>query len=197
MDISKYAEILKLVLTLLIGLGTIITAIVITLNAAKGVGMMRLLEKRGKDSVKWLGFVPVLSGFGLGAIADSLTKKKGKAFSLILGISSLAATLLWIAASVIGNFAVVDALKNALELLMSEQKPTLEILKTLSAYGYLSLLTLAILFINRIVSFVALHKTYKAFTPKTAVLKTIFTILIYPLSSIFLFTLRNKECEYE
>lgn len=195
-SITSVTSAVKAVLGLYVAAMIIVGAIVITLFVIRAIGYMYLLEGLEKGDKKWFGFLPVFADFGLGIIADNCRldcRKKSNFFTVFLGVSSILSVGLAIFTALFGTFAVVEAAARVVELTLIDEAITPSILTPFVTFGLLALTASAVNLANKIVSLIALHRIYRIFTPETAVLKTVFSVFLYPLTNIFVWGLRNCD----
>ncbi|MBR3967243.1 MAG: hypothetical protein IKJ91_09245 [Clostridia bacterium] len=140
------------------------------------LGLNRMAKNLGLPS-PWMAFVPVLSSYLMGLIAETSTDgKKPLRYSLILLLFPIAALAAFVLFFVLGiivssgeNYFITFAFIETADLFIS-----------------------AINIANTVFSFIALYRIYKLYAPDNATLFIVLSIFVPISMPIIMFILRNK-----
>ncbi len=162
----------------------------------RGMGLMRMAKRKGIPN-GWLGFIPIANLYTLGKVS-AMGRKRSEIPLLVLGILSALFTV----ASLFSIVPLVDIIFQASlaaprgNFAMDYFPERLASVFGLSAATYLITAGLAIA--TMVLRFTALHRVYKQFSPDSATVMTVFTVIGYtvfgiPIHPFMLFAVRNNE----
>ncbi len=163
----------------------------------QGLGLMRMAKRKGIPN-GWMGFIPIASFYILGKVSATSERKRPEIALLVLSILSALFSIVCYLSIV----PIVDIIfRGSLAAPRSgfDYEHFSGSLISVTALGTVTFLIAAGLSIALMVlMFIALHRIYKQFSPDSANVMTVFTVLSYTLLSIpiypfMLFAIRNNE----
>ena len=167
----------------------------IVLFVLKGIGLYEMSVKMGLKN-PWLSFIPVVSCFSLGRIAQRYVKRDGTA-SAKFGVFLIVLNVLMYILAIV--FSVITVIAFGKIILSASNAATADIAMTLEMFYplipvivlYFGMLACAIAF--NIIWYVAFWRVCAIFENTNATLFTVLSIFFTFLAPIFLFIIRNKE----
>ena len=192
---SEYREVIieylmkyLLVILLCVGVG-------IFLYILNSVALFKMSKTLGLKNA-WISFVPILSVFSFGRVAQRYIRKDSNPsakFSIWLLVLYLLQGLSVAAFSVLTVKSVIEILNNVGNAMINETEITLEMFSSF-IYVIISFLVLfGIAIAYQIVYYVALWRIYAIFNEQKAPLFIVLSILFAPIIPVFLFLIRNKQ----
>lgn len=160
----------------------------------KGVGLFKISKNLGLKK-EWLSFVPILSTFSFGKIAEQYVKMNGKKsakFGKILLILNILQIIVSIAMYLIMIYSVAFSLEYVETGVRDENIFKTQAILLIAADVVIFLSLFALTLAYRIVYHIAFWRVCAIYSNKKA---TVFTILSIPLRflvEIFVFAIRNK-----
>lgn len=143
----------------------------------------------------WMGFVPVLSVFALGKIAENYEKKDGTKASkqgivlLIFNILQYIAVFVFIVLAVISAIKIYGFADTAI---INETVMDLSMFMSLVPVIICYFVLLAISVVFTVLFYIALYRIYSVFDSKNAILYTVLSVFFSFLQPIFLFLIRKN-----
>lgn len=193
--LSEYGEVFGEFLTTFLVLGSVSATVGLTLYILNSIGLFKMSKSLGLSNA-WISFVPILSVFSLGRIAQRYIKRNGSTsakFSVILLVLYILQLVLAVVFSVFLGLAIASIITNASSSIVNETAMTLDmfsaVIPVIAMYFVLFGITLA----YTIIYYVALWRVFSIFNDSNATLFTVLSIFFKFLPQIFLFAVRNKE----
>ena len=167
----------------------------IALFVLNGLGIYKMSQKLN-ISAGWLGFIPVVSVFATGRVAEKYQKRDGKSSAklsiwlLITYIAALicAAVLVVLTISFVLSLVGVafDAVSNGTDMEMADFAGIIPVI-------VMTFLTIAVEIAYAIIYYISLWRTFSIFDSGNATLYLVLSIFFGFLAPIFTFIIRNKE----
>lgn len=170
----------------------------IVLFVLKGIGLYEMSVKMGLKN-PWLSFIPVVSNFSLGRIAQRYVKKDGSAsakFGVILIVLNAVMYILAAIFSIITIIALGKIILSASNAATEDIAMTLEMFYPLIPVIVLYFVLFACAIALNIIWYVAFWRVCAIYENTNATLFTVLSIFFNFLGSIFLFIIRNKEPKF-
>ena len=153
------------------------------------------ISKNAGIKLPWLSFIPVVSDFALGRVAEGYVKKNGKP-SAKLGIWMLIfriATMVFLMLLAVFAFnALIEIGGNLSEAKRTGAEFDTNLFSTLIPVFIFYMLGIASAVIREILYYISLYRTYAMLRRKYAALCLVLSILFTVAVPIVLFVLRNK-----
>ena len=167
----------------------------IALFVLNGLGIYKMSQKLN-ISAGWLGFIPIISVFATGRVAEKYQKRDGKPsakFSiwlLITYILSLICAVILVVLTVAFVISVItvaiDAVNNGTELEMADFAGVIPVIA-------LTVITLVASIVYIVLYYISLWRMFSLFDNANATLYLVLSIFFGFLAPIFTFIIRNKE----
>lgn len=181
-----------LVYAVIFGISAIIG---IGLFVLQGIGLFNVSKKLNLSN-PWICFIPIVSVFSLGRIAQHYVKNDGRKSAklsiLLLCFAILSYLLLFafFAVLIVGIIAFLRVVNNNI---VDDTMLTTEIFSVLIPSVVLYLLALVAAVTYNVLYYIALWRTFAVLNYANATLYLVLSIFFSFLSPIFIFVLRNKE----
>ncbi len=170
----------------------------ITLFILQGIGLFNISKKLNL-SCPWISFIPVVSFFSLGKIAERYIKNDGRKsakFSILLLCFAILSYLLLFAFFAVLIIGIIGFLRLVNTNIADDTMLTSEIFSVLIPSVVIYLLAFAVSVTYSVLYYIALWRIFAMLNYANATLYLVLSIFFGFLAPIFIFVIRNKEPKF-